>query len=424
MKIRLLAAALLCTVTVLKPAFAEEAMDPQRLFDEAIQLRNGGDLFGAMEIFETILSRQPGLSRARLELAVAYRQARRYQEAREQLQKVLDNKDTPAAVKLSITAYLAQLSSDEKSIAKRNSSSIYVSAGLFTDSNVNLGPTEIQNPDSNTVTDINGTGSVVMLSYSHRSRASQPITMGKTQVNMEWHSQLLSYNKMHTGKENRFNLNVLSLTTGPALIADKNWRTALNIKIDKIYFAANPYAFYVGLNPLFTLIFDKQMEVTFESRITKREFSTTAGKSLQGTDKMYGISATKFYSKSGIGVEAGVRYYDNGAEDVVLQAKGVSVYLGGQMGIWKGGRAYFRASTRKYDYQGIDTVRGFTVARDDTELKMLLGVSHRFTAGVMKSWTANAQYAYTDNSSNTSEAALQALDYKRNVFEMNLRRYF
>ena len=424
MKIQLATAVLMCAAAAFKPALAEEAMDPQRLFEEAMQLRDSGDLFGSMEIFETILSRQPGLSRARLELAVAYHQAHRYQEARQQLQKVLDDPETPAAVKLSVTAYLAQLSSDEKKTAKRSSSSVYLSAGLFSDSNVNLGPTEIQNPDATAITDISGAGSVVMLSYSHRSRASQPLTMGKKQVNMEWHSQLMSYNKMHTGEENRFNLNVLSLTTGPALIADKSWRAALNVKIDKIYFDADPYAFYVGLNPLFTLIFDKQLEVTFESRVTAREFSTLAGEQLRGTEKTHGVSVTKYYSKSGIGVEAGMRYHSNGADEATLEAKGMSLYVGGQMGVWKDGRAYFRAQARNYEYQAIDTLRGFTEARDDTEVRMLLGVSHRFTSGAMKSWTANMQYSYTDNSSNTNDAALQALDYKRNVFEMNLRRYF
>ncbi len=423
MKTRLAIALILCAAT-LKPALAEEAMDPQRLFEEAMQLRNNGDLFGAMEVFETILSRQPGLGRARLELAVAYHQAHRYEEARQQLQKVLDDPETPAAVKLSITAYLAQLNSDEKKAAKRSSSNVYLSAGLFSDSNVNLGPTEVQNPDGTAVTDISGVGSVVMLSYSHRSRASQPVTINKKSVNMEWHSQLTSYNKMHSGEENRFNLNVLSLTTGPALIADKSWRAALNVKIDKIFFDADPYAYYVGLNPLFTLVFDKQLEVTYESRITAREFSTVAGQQLRGTEKMHGLSVTKYYEKSGIGVEAGLRYHSNGADEATLEAKGISLYLGGQMGVWEDGRAYFRAQARTYEYQAIDTLRGFAEARDDTELRMLLGVSHRFKAGVMKSWTANAQYTYTDNSSNTNDAALQALDYTRSVFEVNLRRYF
>lgn len=424
MKIRLSAAVLLCAAAAFKPLYAEEAMDPQRLFEEAMQLRADGDLFGAMEIFETILSKQPGLSRARLELAVAYHQARRFQEAREQLQKVLDNPDTPASVKLSITAYLAQLNSDEKAAKQRSSSTVYLSAGLFTDSNVNLGPTEIQNPDSTAVTSVDGNGGVVMLSYSHRSRASQPLTIGKKLVNMEWHSQLTSYNKAHTGEENAYNLNVLSLTTGPALIADKRWRAALNVKIDKIYFGGNPYAYYVGLNPLFTLVFDKQLELTFESHITARDFSTASGQGLKGIDKVHGVSVSKFYSKQGIGVEAGLNYYSNGADDALLETRGLGYFIGGQMGLWKNARGYIRLSSRNYEYQATDTVRGFSAPRDDTENRLLLGVSHSFKSGSLKAWTANAQYTYTDNASNVNDPAMQQLDYTRGVLELNLRRYF
>ena len=151
--------------------------------------------------------------------------------------KVFDDPDTPEKIKLTITAYLAQLGSDEKSIAKRTSSSVFVSTGLFNDSNVNLGPS----PETSSVltTEDSGSGAVAMAAFSHTSRATGPLIIRAKPVDFSWNSQATVYGKMHTGDANNFNLHVLGLSTGPAMISDKNWRAAFNLKFDKIYFGGN-----------------------------------------------------------------------------------------------------------------------------------------------------------------------------------------
>ncbi|VAW63216.1 hypothetical protein MNBD_GAMMA08-2488, partial [hydrothermal vent metagenome] len=73
-----LATACMLTSLFTSIAYAEEAIDPETLFNDAMSYRQGGELFKAIEIFETILSNQPGLNRARLELAVSYHLTRRY----------------------------------------------------------------------------------------------------------------------------------------------------------------------------------------------------------------------------------------------------------------------------------------------------------------------------------------------------------
>lgn len=416
---RLLASVILATLS-LSSVKAEEAVDPQQLFDEAMQLRNNGEIFSSIELFEFILSKQPGLQRARLELAVAYHQARRFYDAREQLMKVFNDPDTPENVKLTITAYLAQLGGDEKAMGKRTSSSVFVSAGLFTDSNVNLGPSpELSNV---TTTESSGSGLVAMASYSHVSRATGPFIINKKPVNLSWHSQATVYGKVHTGEENDFNLHVLGLTTGPEMLSDKDWRGAFNIKLDKVYLGGNPYSFNIGLNPSFTLIFG-DTEIMVENLTTVREYDDVANEGLDGVSKMYGMSVTRFFNSQTMAVDGGVRYHNNGADAQFLHSTGAEIYVGGQMPAWVGARAYLQLSTRGYEYAEADASNTIlnhgTIARDETETRATLGITHDFRSGALKSWSLNGQLAHTSNDSNLAE-----FDYDRNVIEINLRRYF
>ena len=72
----------------LNPALAEEVIDEemtdkhaQTVFDIAMQERDSGKIYDAIEKFEYILSRRPSLNRARLELAVSYHRASQYDDA-------------------------------------------------------------------------------------------------------------------------------------------------------------------------------------------------------------------------------------------------------------------------------------------------------------------------------------------------------
>ena len=400
----------------LPTVYAEEAIDPQLLFDQAVQLRDKGQIFNSIEIFESILSKQPGLHRARLELAVAYHQARRFYDAREQLMKVFNDVDTPDNVKLTIMAYLAQLGGDEKATGNRTSDSVFVSTGLFNDSNVNLGPA----PEIASALNIekSGSGMVAMVSYSLASRATGPFIINTKPVDFYWNSQATIYGKMHTGVANNFNLHVVGLTTGPTMVSDKDWRAAFNMKLDKVYFGGDPYSFNVGLNPTFTLIFG-DTEILFENLTTVRDYSYDLG--LNGVSKMVGMGVTRFFSSQTVALEGGLRYHTNGADAQFLHSDGREIYLGGQVPVWSHGRAYLQLSSRQYGYAEADASNTLnpTTARNETESRATVGLTHDFKDGVLKSWGLNGQYAFTENNSNLNE-----FDYERNVIEVNLRRYF
>ena len=416
-------AALICSIQFTSFAHAEEALDPEQLFKQAMDLRSSGQILGSIEIFESIISQQPGLNRARLELAIAYHQARQYQDARDQLTKVLNNPETPDKVKLSITGYLAQLGSDEKSSSQRTSSSIYLSAGMFNDSNVNLGPNAELPGTTGSTLKKSGSGLIAMASYALVSQASRPIKSGKSLIYIEWNSQISAYDKSYTSNsDSDFNLQVLNLSTGPALVSEGNWKLQFNFKVDKVFFSGNPYSFNLGLNPVFSLDFANDLQIFVENLTTVREFSNSNDQGLDGTSKMYGLGASKFFNKQTIGLDGGFRYHSNGAQRGDLNATGLEVYLGAQAPVWTNARVYLELSSREFDYrtsQQAATGSGSANIRDETEQQLVLGFSHDFKSSILKGWTLNAQLTHTENNSN-----IQAFEYNRNVVEATLRRYF
>jgi len=395
-------------------SFSAQAIDPEELFQQAMKYRSDGELFKAIEIFETILSHQPGLNRARLELAISYHLTKRYDDARQQLIRVLNDPETPEKVKISITAYLAQLSIDIKSSPQRSLSSLYFSFGALSDSNINLSPDL-----PGIVSEKSAGGGQLMLSFSNRSRATESFHLSNKLVSFEWLTQASLYSKAYASGHSDFNFSNLSLNTGPALIADKNWRGAFNFKFEKLYFSNQDYAKYVGINPLFSLSFTNNLEITLENITSHREYNQSINAGLTGTMTSWSMDVSRQFSDYKSGLRAGVKYHDNGASAGFLHYTGAEIYIGAQAPAWEYARAYLTVSSRDYRYMAADTASGFTEKRDETELLSILGVNHHFNSGPLKSWSLNMQYSYSRNDSNLNE-----FDYDRNTIELNLRRYF
>ena len=403
------------------PVYAEDATELEQLFNEAMELRNSGEILNSIQTFESLLNQQPALNRVRLELAVAYQMLRRYEDARDQLYRVLNDPATPDKVRLTITAYLAQLGADEKIANQRTSDSFYFSAGVFTDSNVNIAPSDILDltPGS---TEKDATGSTLLLNYSHKSRSSKPFTSGNQPVDFAWNSSLTGYSKAHTGAENDYNLHVLSIKTGPQIESSKSWSAEFNFKLDKIYFDDNPYADYLSLNPKLNFIFDNDLSLSFENASTVREFSNSTEAGLEGISKLYGLGISKIFNAKTVGINGGVRYHSNGAGDGHLNSNGLEIYLSGYVQPWKNGKTYINLSSRDYEYQNSEnnvTGSGSNVIRDETETKATLGASHRFTSGTLKDWSLNGQASYTENDSNIND-----YNYDRTIVEINLSHSF
>ena len=375
--------------------YAEEALDPELLFKEAMELRNSGQILDSIKVFENILNQQPGLNRARLELAIAYHQSRQFIKAKDQL--------------------------NEKTATKRTSSSVYVSTGIFNDSNTNLGPSSELNGASPEKT---GGGFIAMVSYSHVSRASRPVTSGDNPIDFEWHTQFSAYTKSYTSEsDSDFNLQVASLSTGPALVLADDWSLQFNFKADKVFFGGDSYSFNLGLNPVLSLSLDDDLQIRIENQTTVREFDNTSDQGLDGISKMYGVGVSKLFNKQTFGIDGGLRYHSNGADRGDLNANGVEVYMGIQAATKNAdSRTYLELSSREYDYTASELSVGTgpsAIVRRETELVFTMGFSHDFKAKTLKDWTINAQITHTENDSNDTN-----FEYDQDIFEMNLRRYF
>ena len=103
---RFLALLLVCT-----PLLADELQDD---FDQAMQAVDQNKLRTARERLTSLLTTNPSLSRARLELARVYYLSEDYPKAREEAQRVADDPNTPPAVRATVLAFLAQIDADQK----------------------------------------------------------------------------------------------------------------------------------------------------------------------------------------------------------------------------------------------------------------------------------------------------------------------
>jgi tetratricopeptide (TPR) repeat protein len=215
--------------------------EQDKLFKEGMYQREQGNLYTAIEAFQTVLSNQPSLNRVRLELAVAYYRTLNFAEAKAQAQTVLNDPKTPENVRLGVLAFLAQLKKDEEAfLAQRNVWQPSISAGLLYDSNVNAGPTSgvIDTAIGPlTLTDasrsVSDWATVLQAGLSHRYQSPDPIKIGEKAARFVWQSQLNFYTRNYFSKDD-FNLDVLSAATGPAWLVANNWRANINAQADYI----------------------------------------------------------------------------------------------------------------------------------------------------------------------------------------------
>ncbi|MFY9477482.1 MAG: hypothetical protein WAQ08_07440 [Aquabacterium sp.] len=123
------------------PALAQSTSPADEQYRQALYQRETGEPYTAIETLESLLSANPTLNRARMELAVAYYRTLNFARAKAESQRVLDDPQTPENVKLSVLSFLKQLELEEKAaFEKPHKFEPNVALGLLYDSNVNAGP--------------------------------------------------------------------------------------------------------------------------------------------------------------------------------------------------------------------------------------------------------------------------------------------
>ena len=418
--------ALLFASVCLNPVFADESKTDEamtdehaeKIFEAAMEERDSGKVFDAIEKFEYILSRRPSLNRARLELAVSYHRASQYDDALREFQTVLDNPETPEKVRLAILAYIGQLTSDEVKPRTENSFSYYTKAGVMYNTNINFAPLRGTDsiPDGE---DTASPGLDTFFSASHRYRDNKPFDTAGAATHFEWQSQV-SWTGNNYTRNNDFSLNIISASTGPAFISTGRWTGAINLQLDQTYFGTSTLGTFVSLNPLVTFDLGKYRGLTFELSYTGNDFKRPEDEGRDGNTLLGGAAYSTLLGDANNGLEIGFRLTDHTADDDQFGFSSEEVYFGGFMTFAKTSNVYLNLNFEQYEYDAADQLASNPpTVRDEIESRYVLGYNYDFSSGYLQGWTLNTHISYTRNNSN-----IDYYNYDRKIFAINLARYF
>jgi tetratricopeptide (TPR) repeat protein len=384
-------------------AFA--AYDPQKAFDQAMKDRKEGRVEQAIKGFQSILNNNPKLNRARLELAVAYFYALNFSKAIEEAERVLNDPTTPKAVKTKIKRFLAQI----RAASPKSTWKFVGSIGYMFDTNVNVGPDTIITGSSGGQVAAKQSDHAVLLhaGASHRYISGRNIEFGQTSAAFLWLSQI-DYYRIDYRDRNTFDLDVLSIGTGPSYIAAKRWRAGVSFNVDAVRLGDDNYALFAGINPNFTWIMHNQKtEVTFELQYQKRDYKRAAEEAL-GRDSIYsafGISVGHLFAGDKFSLQGGFRLFDENADGFGFDNDGYELFVGGSWRLTSHTTVYGRVSRRNVEFSGIQSNQLTSVVRDESLDRFVLGLNHTVPSGTFKGWTIRANITRTENDSNAPEYA-------------------
>lgn len=390
-------------------------------FDQGMEALVDDRLQSAIKAFNSILTSQPLLHRARLELALAYYRSLNYAEARRLSQEVLNDPQTPPEVRVTVLAFLAQVQKDEAVAAVRHEFKPSVSIGMMYDSNVNVGPNSelVEEIPGATLTrsslEKSDNAIVLAAGVAHKFQPGKTYLFGERTAGFLWQSQVNLYNRDYTS-ENPFNLTVLTGSTGPAWIVLRHWRANIAFNVDRIWLGGSELAWFNSINPAVTWQFNNG-ELTWDATVTDRRYDNSADAGREGTYRATGLSLGHYYNHRKVAAQVGARLLDFQAENNRYGNNGYEVLAGLIVKAWPNGTIYGRANYRDVKYDGIEP--GFGVARDEQERRFAAGFQHDFRGGNLDKWNVNGAIQLTKNNSNIS-----IYDYDRRQIMVNLGRTF
>lgn len=398
--------------------------DVDKLFKEGLYQREQGHVYSAIEAFQTVLSLRPELDRVRLELAVAYYKALDYEAAREQAEAVLRKPDIPDNVRLSVLAFLAQLRKDQEASLKSKTWERSLSVGLMHDSNVNAGPS------SNVVqggipllspTDLarSDTAATLSAGISHSYQSPNPMRIGDSVAQFLWQSRANFYAKENFSAH-ASNLEVVTLSTGPAWFVLEKWRANVNVSLDHYQYGSAPLAHYASILPSVTWQMDKG-ELTWDVLVQKREFARSGDIGKDSNYTAMGVYIGHVYHDGKVAAQAGIRLFREAADRNYYSNDGTEFFVGASAVTWENGSVYGRYSQRdtKMDALNPNLVPLLTENQKDTLKTYELGFHHDFKDAVLKDWRITGNYTAYRNSSNVSY-----YNYNRNMTGLSLSRNF
>lgn len=390
-------------------------------YREGLYQRETGRPYSAIDTLESVLAANPTLNRARLEVAVAYYRTLNFAKARAQAQAVLDDPTTPDAVRLSVLSFIKQVELDEAAaFGKPHKLDMNLSLGVVHDSNVNAGPDNAVLPGGLILepgaTDKSDGGYVLQAGMSHSWLSPTPVRSGENTGRFGWNSSLGVYYKGY-GQYNEYNLGVLTAATGPALIMGKNWRGNISFQADRLTLGDEKLALYTSVSPSSTWRLASGHEFTADGQLAYRNFARPED---QGRDSHYsslGFSYGGLFNNNRLTLQAGVRTFDEDAQEARYSNNGYEVFFGGRQNVWTGGDLFARASWRHSGYDDVEPFYG--IARREDEKRLELGASQQFNTGWLDKWQGAATFTIIQNKAN-----LALYEYDRNILQITLGRSY
>jgi hypothetical protein len=407
---------------VAAPAAAGD--DIQARFDAAMRAIEADQLRTARQTLQELLSGNPSLHRARLELARVYYLTQDYAQARTEAERVLADPNTPPAVRATVLAFLAQIAEDEKRFADRHQWTPSIYAGLMYDSNVNIGPRRdvvdlgplgvgTITPDSQPKEDF---AWVVNPAISHVYNPGRRFEAGENTGTFIWQTDASAYYRGYFD-ETDFNLGVLTLRTGPAWIVPRHWRAWIGLQADYVWFGGDGLALFTGINPGVTWEVGEATEITLEGALTDRNYTESEDEGRDGLETQAYASVTRYFNERRFAVQAGAGWASFDADDERFGYDAPEAWLGVIAEAWEGGTVYARVGYTAYDFDGREPV--FDRPRDDDEWRYALGFDHFFGDGLLRDWTLQGSWVYTDNGAN-----IDIYEYDRHTVNLGLARSF
>lgn len=389
-------------------------------YRQGLYQRETGRPYSAIETLESLLAANPTLNRARLELAVSYYRTLNFAKARAEAQQVLNDPKTPEAVRLSVLSFLKQIDLEESStFGKPHRFEPTVSIGIVRDSNVTAGPDNavlsnggVLEPSALKQSDW---GTVLQAGITHTWADPKPLRIDESTARLSWNSQASLYHKAYHSLTD-YNLTVLTLSTGPGLLFQGGDRGNINLQVDSLRLGGNTLALYSSLSPSYTWRLG-QGELTADGQWVHRSFMRDVDVGRTGDYRSVGLAYGHLFYQGKLAVQGGFDLSNETAHDDQYSNVSHELFGGLRYRAWAGGDVFTRASWRRSHYQ--DVAATFTEAREETEKRVELGASHRFTDGQLDKWQLSGTVSYVDNSANIS-----LYDYARTIATITVGRSF
>lgn len=399
-------------------AFAETATastDDQ--FTQGMSAREAGDFEASIKAFQDLLSAEPSLSRVRAELAVSYFKALNFAAAKEQAEQILNDPKTPEPVKINVQKFVDYMAKESQT----HVFTPYVNFGYGHDDNINVGP-------SSNIINIGGaqlvagaskqTSNHTMLNAGLAHRYLSPKTFnvfGRTAAFI-WQSNA-SYYQNNYSSSNPYDLDVLSVSTGPMLAVANRWRAGVDFSLDHILLGHNKLADFYGITPSATWNLNAVTDISANTKYQRREFDNNVAPGRNSDYVSAGVDIIRKLPKQNLTFQVGANVFNENADVSRFSNDGYQITAGANFKFKDVNNVYTRYSFKNSEFDGVEPI--FNQARNEDEKRMTFGYNHRFTQAKIKDWTMDLSYTHTENDAN-----LAIYQYHRNQYALNFGKQF